>query len=129
MRDQPHCLAVVYKSAELGWPTHSSFQRETPFSQGLCRQSQALDIATAGGSTGPWGGDAKELASPGTSASRLSLTVSLYLGAPDFLPAARQLPFLILRWELEDLPQTQDHGVSLLYFLVEGHFPDHGCQT
>lgn len=39
---QPHCLVVVYKSAELGWSMHSSFQREGPLSQGLCRQSQAL---------------------------------------------------------------------------------------
>lgn len=40
---------------------------------------------------GPWGGDAEGLASPGASACRLSLTISLYIGAPDSLLGSYRL--------------------------------------
>lgn len=49
MQAQLCCSAVVYESAELSWPVHSPFQSERPFSQGLCRQSQALSVGRCNG--------------------------------------------------------------------------------
>lgn len=99
---------VVYGSAELGWPMHSPFQSQRHFSQGLRRQLQTLSVGHCKGRRQhrTLGWQCREVAGLGGSVCGLSLIMSLYIHAPDFLHAARQLPPLLLLWELESLPQT-----------------------